>query len=159
MEHDPDIVLVFPLARVIDENGEVLGDYEYKSDTSSPERRIRFRNLVLEPDTAYQVSGLMRSNAVGKTALHGSFPASDLVFLAELTFYGRFCELPEPLFFPRYHADQSAQVIPVERNRVVFFDTSNRGKITLPKWQYLACLLAINHRHCVSYERPIVICQ
>ena len=154
LERDPEFVLVFPLARVIDQSGEVLGDYEYKSDTSMPDRRIRFRNLVLEPDTAFQVSGLMRSSAVKKTALHGSFPASDLVFLAELTFYGRFYELPEPLFFPRYHPEQSAQVIRVERNRVAFFDTSNQGKILLPKWQYLfAYLSVINNGPLRNYER------
>jgi glycosyltransferase involved in cell wall biosynthesis len=52
LDQDPNIVLCFPIARVIDENGTILGDYEYKSDTSSPEPHIRFRNLVLKPDTA-----------------------------------------------------------------------------------------------------------
>jgi glycosyltransferase involved in cell wall biosynthesis len=153
LDQNPDIVLCFPLVRVIDENGIVLGDYEYKSDTSSPDPLIRFRNLLLRPDTAYEVSGLIRSSAIQKTALHGSFPASDLVFLAELALQGGFYKIPEPLFFPRYHAEQSWQVIPVERNRVSFFDTSYQGKITLPKWQYLFAYLGAIRRAPINFEQ------
>ena len=138
MNRDLDAVVCFPLARVIDENGTVLGDHHSKSDTSSPEARIRFRNLVLQPDMAYQVSGLIRSSALKRTALHGSYPSSDLVLLAELSLQGRFHEIQEPLFFPRYHSAQSTKgYLSVERNRVVFFDTSNAGKILLPKWLIL----------------------
>jgi glycosyltransferase involved in cell wall biosynthesis len=138
MDRDPDIVVCFPSARVIDENGAVLGDHQYKSDTSSPDARIRFQNLALYPDMAYQVSGLMRSALIKKTTLHGSYPSSDLVLLAELSLYGRFYEIPEPLFFPRYHSAQSTKgALSVERSRVVFFDTSNAGKILLPKWMLL----------------------
>src|SRR5215216_2482679 len=82
MDEDSGIVLCFPSARVIDESGNVLGDHQFMSLTDSPEASIRFRNLALYPDMAYQVSGLMRSSAVKKTALHGSYPSSDLVLLA-----------------------------------------------------------------------------
>ena len=147
LDQNPEIVLCFPLARVIDEEGAVLGDHQYKSDTSSPRPELRFRNLVLNPEMAYQVSGLMRSNEVRKTALHGSYPSSDLVFLEELSLYGKFYEFPEYLFFPRYHSAQSTKgTLSVERSRVVFFDTSNRGKILLPKWMLLFGHLRAIHR-------------
>ena len=147
MDQDPEIVLCFPSARIIDENDVILGDHIYKSDTSSNEPRVRFRNLVLNPDMAYQVSGLMRSSEVRKTTLHGSYPSSDLVFLAELSLYGRFCEVPEYLFFPRYHPDQSTKgALSIERNRTVFFNTSNEGRILLPKWMlFFGFIRAIKH--------------
>jgi glycosyltransferase involved in cell wall biosynthesis len=142
LDRDADVVLVYPRSREIDEHGLAIGDYRYKADASSPDPKIRFRNIVLRPDTAYQVSGLMRSDAVRRTRLHGSFPASDLVFLAELAFYGRFHEIDAPLFFPRYHPDQSTKGAgTIERNRVVFFDTANAGRLLLPKWQYLGAYL------------------
>lgn len=138
MDQDPDIVLCFPSVRVIDETGVILGDHQFKSITSSPRARIRFQNLALYPDMAYQVSGLMRSSAIKKTALHGSYPSSDLVLLAELSLHGGFYQIPEALFFPRYHSAQSTKgALSVERSRVVFFDTSNAGKILLPKWMLL----------------------
>lgn len=155
LDQEPEIVLCFPSARVIDENGAVLGNHQFKSDTGSFEPHLRFRNLVLNPDMAYQVSGLLRSSAVRKTTLHGSYPSSDLVFLAELTLYGRFYQIPEPLFFPRYHPAQSTKgAFSIERNRVVFFDTSHEGKIVLPKWMLLlGYLRAINNGPLNGYTR------
>jgi len=138
MDRDPEIVLCFPLSRIINENGEILNDWQYKSDTSSHEPQIRFRNLLEKPEMAYQISGLMRSSAIRRTSLHGSYPSSDLVFLSELTLCGKFHELPEYIFFPRSHPDQSTKgSLTVERNRVSFFNTANEGKILLPKWMLL----------------------
>ena len=138
LDQNPDVVLCFPRPRVIDEKGDVLGDHEYKANASSIAARTRFGSLVSNPDTGYEVSGLLRADAVRQTGLHRSFPASDLVFLAELALYGRFHEIPEPLFFPRYHPEQSTKGAgAIERDRVIFFDTANAGKILLPKWQYL----------------------
>ena len=135
LDRYPDVVLCYPLSRVIDENGIILGDYSYKARADSPEPQIRFRDFTLNPDAGFQVSGLIRSNAIRRTSLHGNYPASDLVFLAELALIGRLFELPEYLFLPRYHPDQSTKgAQTVERDRIVFFDTSREGRITLPKW-------------------------
>lgn len=139
LDRNEDIVLVYPQSRVIDEAGQPLGDYAYKAQATSPDARNRFRDFALRPDAGYQVSGLARADAVRKTSLHGSYPASDLVFLAELALYGRFCAIDETLFFPRNHPYQSTKgAQTVERSRVVFFDTANAGRILLPKWQLLS---------------------
>jgi glycosyltransferase involved in cell wall biosynthesis len=137
LDQYPSVVLCYPRAMIIDESGKHLGEHDYviKLDSSQPHHR--FQQLVLHPATAFEVSGLIRSSAARKTALHGSFPASDLVFLAELALQGPFYEAQDILFFPRYHPQQSARVMPVERSRILFFDTSLEGKITLPKWEYL----------------------
>ncbi len=155
LDRNPDIVLCCPLSRVIDENGKILGDYVYKVKAASPEPHIRFKEFALNPDKCYQVSGLIRANIISKTALHGSYPSSDLVFLAELALYGRFYELPEYLFSPRNHPDQSTKGdLSIERNRVVFFDTSNEGRITLPKWLLLMGFLkAIKNGPINGYEK------
>jgi glycosyltransferase involved in cell wall biosynthesis len=161
LEQNSDVVLCYPLSRLIDEHGQVLGDYSYKAYADASEPHIRFRDFTLHPDTGYQVSGLIRSSAIKKTSLHGSYPASDLVFLAELTFYGRFIELTEPLFFPRYHPDQSTKgEQTVERDRVVFFDTSMEDKITLPKWLLLKGFLnAIRNGPINQYQKTYCYLQ
>ena len=137
LDRNPSVVLCYPRAAIINEDGENLGEHNYLLELNHPEAKNRFQQLVLNPTTGFEVSGLIRTSAIRKTGLHGSFPASDLVFLAELALQGPFYKLPEILFYPRYHSKQSARVIPVERDRVIFFDTSFEGKITLPKWQYL----------------------
>jgi glycosyltransferase involved in cell wall biosynthesis len=161
LDQNPAVVLCFPKSRIIDENGQSLGVHEFKAEATSPKPHIRFRNLALNPDTAFQVFGLMRANVAGKTALIGNYPASDLVFLAELALYGQFYEIPEPLFCPRYHPEQSTKRdLRVERDRVVWFDTSLKDKILLPKWLYLfGYLEAIGKAPVGRYERMYCYAQ
>ena len=96
----------------------------------------------------------MRSSVIKKTALHRSYPGSDLVLLAELSLYGEFYEYPESLLFPRIHPQQTWITTPVERDRVLFYDTSLKGKVLLPKWEYLfGYLRAIRHAPLSSFAR------
>jgi hypothetical protein len=39
---------------------------------------------------------------------NGSYPAADINFLAEMTLYGKFMEIPEVLFFRRMHSQASS---------------------------------------------------
>lgn len=138
LDQNSTVVLCYSRSNIIDENGQFLGVHKLRATSDSSKPHIRFRDLALKPDTGFQVFGLMRANVAKKTALIGNYPASDLVFLAELALYGKFLELPAPLFFPRYHPDQSTKGSwSVERDRTLWFDTSLRGKIMLPKWRYL----------------------
>jgi glycosyltransferase involved in cell wall biosynthesis len=154
LDSNPSLVLCFPRAKIIDDEGTFLGEHEFKADTRSPKPHIRYRNLVLTPDMGWQVFGLIRASVLRKTSLHGSYPASDLVLLAELSLHGDFYEIPERLLFPRYHPGQATIQIPVERNRTLFYDTSLEAKILLPKWLYLSGYLkAIRNAPLNNLER------
>jgi glycosyltransferase involved in cell wall biosynthesis len=142
---NPEVVLCIPRVGLIDECGDMMGDYDPEPDTSSPEPHVRFRNLVLRHGLFTQTYGLIRADALRRTACHRSFPSSDEVFLAELTLLGQFHEIPERLLFLRIHNEQSTKgALRVERARILWFDTSLKGKIFLPKWAYFfACLEVI----------------
>jgi glycosyltransferase involved in cell wall biosynthesis len=150
LEENPDAVLCYPRARLIDEQQAVLCEYDPLPDTSSLKPQIRFRNLILAPHLAVQSMGLMRSAAIRRTMLHGSFPSSDEIFLAEMALQGRFVELPERLLSVRIHPEQSTRGPRAwQRDRVTFFDTSLAGQIVLVKWLYCrACFQA-------AYRAPI----
>lgn len=138
LERMPDVVLCFPKSNIIDENGKYLGVHDFKKNMDLPEAVDRFRNAVLFSDPFFQLFGVMRPEILGQTGLHGAYPSADNVLIAELALRGKFHVIPEPLFFPRYHSEQSTRgVYQVERNRVLWFDTSLEGKIQLPKWKYL----------------------
>ncbi len=96
-----DVVLCMPLTCLIDEHGQYIGGYDYQADADIPSSSKRFRNFMLKNELGNYVYGLMRVDSVAKTSSHGSYPSSDLVFLAELAFYGRYYIIPEPLFYRR----------------------------------------------------------
>lgn len=140
LDHDPTVALCYSKAKIIDERGEYVVDYDPGPDTSSLKPYERFRNLTLHPEYAIQQMGLIRSEILRKTRLHGSFPSSDEVLLAQLALLGPFYEISDRLYIYRRHSEQSTKES-AQRARVLFFDTSLAGKILLPKWLYFqACL-------------------
>ncbi len=138
LDSNTDVVLCFPKSLIIDDQGNVVDEFDYTFRTDLQEPHKRFGNFVFHLKTGNLFYGLMRADTIRKTSLHGSYPSSDLVFLAELALHGQFYVIPEPLFYRRKHLEQSTKgTLKVERDRVLWFDTSNEGKILLPKWQYL----------------------
>ncbi|MFN8062871.1 MAG: glycosyltransferase [Vicinamibacterales bacterium] len=143
LDREPDAVLCYSRAVVIDERGRVVADYDPGPDASASRRDVRFRNLIRHPEYAIQLMGVMRTEALARTGLLGGFPSADEVLLAELALHGRFAEVPERLYRYRRHPEQSTRE-PEQRRRVLFFDTSLAGKVVLPKWRYLGgCLAAL----------------
>lgn len=146
LDQNPDVVICYPRVKIIDEHGVVVDQHDPGPDTSSAKPQERFRNLILYPELAIQSMGLIRSSTIRKTALHGSFPSSDEIFLAELAMNGKYYEIQDRLLQVRLHPEQSTRgAQTLGRDRVIFFDTSLEGKIVLPTWSYLfGCLTAIN---------------
>jgi hypothetical protein len=82
------------------------------------------------------IYGLMRSAAVARTMLmgDGSYPAADVNFMAELTLFGKFIEIPEQLFFRRMHNQASSWDRRNDDVQRVFWK-GNSKRYTLPKWK------------------------
>ena len=80
----------------------------------------------------YEIFGLIRSDAVARTPLHGSFYGSDKVLLSSLALGGRFVEVPKPLFQRRHHQENSG-AIKSTRARELWMNTQRRGKFMFPR--------------------------
>lgn len=104
----PSVVLAYPRTRVIDERGEPHGEL-VDALTTSPDApaRARFRKVVANVLWGNLVFAVIRTEALRRTRLHGSYPSSDHVLLAELALVGSFVEVPEVLFLRRQHAGMS----------------------------------------------------
>jgi glycosyltransferase involved in cell wall biosynthesis len=161
LDQNPAVVLCYPRAKLIDERGIFLANYDPKPNTCSSKPQERFRNLILAPHMALQVFGLMRASILKRTALIGNYPSSDEVLLAELALLGPFYELPERLFFNRIHPEQSIRgALSVQRARVVWFDAAKKGKVVLCHWRYFfECLRVIRRSPLSGYERTYCYVQ
>lgn len=119
----PDVVLVFPATRYIDENGaelRVVSDRLETSPNDPPYRR--FRHVVANATMGNVAFALMRSDGLRKTRGHGAYPSADMVLFAELALVGAFRFLPEPLFFRRDHAGMSRRAHTTIDDVTSFFD-------------------------------------
>lgn len=156
LDADDSAVLTYPRTRIIDESGNEIEDYDYKLATDSPDPVRRFAELVLvnhRRHRAVEIFGLMRSAALHKTPLQGSYARGDSVLLVRLALLGRFVEVPERLFLSRCHASQSMQTLPTTArtggSRLARFlgtgplpppewwDNTRRGRVSFPEWNLL----------------------
>jgi glycosyltransferase involved in cell wall biosynthesis len=154
LDRDPTVVLAYPKVTIIDSQGRRLHDYNYKLGTDAPTAPSRFGALVRANHRihgAFEIYGLMRSEALRSAGPQGNYPRADSVLLARLSLLGRFCEIPEVLFFSREHETRSVRQVPSRvkggRTRLhkyigtgpvpplEWWDPSKKGVIDFPEWR------------------------
>jgi glycosyltransferase involved in cell wall biosynthesis len=134
LDQDPEIVLCYARARIIDENGEVIQDYDVHLRTDSSRPQDRLHDLLWVQHRYYQVFGVMRADVLRKTPLIEPYSASDRVLLVGMSQFGKFHEISDYLFFPRKHDHVSVRTHQTRHTRMVWFDANNQRKIVLPAW-------------------------
>lgn len=135
LDREPDVVLAYPKTKFIDETGRVTSEYDDRLHIQCARPSERFWQVVVRLGRCNALYGLMRADVLRRTGLLGDFLAADMVFLPELSLYGTFWEIPEYLFYRRFHAAASSAM---DRAQVkVFYDPSKPGRIALRKWRHL----------------------
>jgi glycosyltransferase involved in cell wall biosynthesis len=110
LERNPSIILCYSTTIKIDERGKSLDAIAQDVATSTVPHK-RFRDLAKHHDCELAY-GLVRTDILRKTELQPNYPESDFGFLCELSLYGQFYRIPEPLFYRRYHAEMSGFAYP-----------------------------------------------
>ena len=108
MEHDPSIIVCYPKTTLIDDDGENPRPYEDELHLMQNSPSRRFREFYKKIGLVNATLGLIRMSMLKKTHLYPSFVGSDISLLAEMTLHGKFYELPDRLFFRRFHARASS---------------------------------------------------
>ena len=126
LERDPSVVLCFSESGFVDEEGRPLEKTDGLGNIDSDSPPERFQSVIRLDHTCEAMYGVIRADVLRKTALHGYFPDSDRVLLAELALHGRFWKIPERLFFRRVRI---SEVYPGRHVRMAMFDPAKAGKI------------------------------
>jgi glycosyltransferase involved in cell wall biosynthesis len=108
MEGDSSIALCYPQAILVDADGANPTDYDDVLHLVQEDPADRFLALITRIKLAHQHLGLIRMSHLRQTHLLGAYVASDINLLAELTLYGKFFEMPQRLFFRRFHKDSGS---------------------------------------------------
>lgn len=151
LDRDSSIVLCTSMIVEIDENGNHLR-INSRNNGKSPKSYERFARIASSQDFLEETYGLMRAAILRKTRLQLNYTASDRTLMCEMSLYGRFYEVPEPLFYKRFH---SGNVYLDWRTRMAWFDTGFVGKIVFPFWtQFLDYFVTI-HRVPISQSEKL----
>jgi len=119
---NPSAVLAYPRTTLIDGSGHVTAQYADRLALSEDSPHARLRHLLHNVYLCNAVLGLMRLDALQRTALHGAYVSADHVLLAELAMQGPWVEIPEPLFLRRFHPSKYTEAAKTNRDRAAWFD-------------------------------------
>jgi len=104
------VVTVYPRRQFIHHDGSHSRDAGVDNSDVEPlatYHKISFRQIIRLPGWTIPMLefGLHRLAALRKTRLQGTYRASDIVLMCELSLLGELWEIPETLFFQRLHDD------------------------------------------------------
>jgi glycosyltransferase involved in cell wall biosynthesis len=142
LDQDPSVILCYPMVTEINEDGEFIRTIS-QNRGSSIKPHERFRDLAQEDHNCEATYGLVRADILRKTRLQKNYTGSDRTLLCELSLYGQFYEIPEPLFYKRYH---SQNIYVNMRARMAWFNPALKGKIVFPFWMQLIDYLTVINR-------------
>jgi glycosyltransferase involved in cell wall biosynthesis len=144
----PEVALVYPAARVIDETGHTMRTMRQGLRTDEDSVALRFRDLIRREHSCVAIFGLMRAEVIRSTRMLADYADCDRVLLAEIGLAGRVVELPEPLFVHRQHKNRSVWQYTTRQTRGAWFDPAKAGRPAMPySRQFLGYLGAIRRAH------------
>ena len=150
LEADPRASLAYPVLVEIDESGTpfrtVPEDMGFRNDDAGRRARAFVAEIHRSRDVLWSMFGLARRSALLRGRLHGSYIASDQVFLFELVLAGRVVHIPDTSYTRRVHAEASMQAHVSTEARAAWYDSSSRVKVGLPHWTLLGHHLVSVHR-------------
>jgi glycosyltransferase involved in cell wall biosynthesis len=145
LDANPSVVVCHSKTGRINDRGEPAGNYDLNLKIGSPKPHERFGDLICMDNEAWVlVYGLMRSEALKKTQLMGSYIGADRNLLAEIGLIGRFFEIPEYLFFRREYLQSYTDRVDFKYCDKLKWWTGTNGnkKMAFPYWKI--CLEYLN---------------
>jgi glycosyltransferase involved in cell wall biosynthesis len=136
LDADSSVVCCHAETVEIDEDSVPLRRWPARSRLPSDRPHARLAGVLRPyPCPVFEMFGVMRADALRRTRLHGAYPESDHVLLAELALLGRIVVVPEPLFRRRDHAGRSVRALPDPRTRWAFFTGNESAAVSDYLWR------------------------
>ena len=143
LDEYPQVVLAHSWEAMIDDSGAVICLVDYPVATDAQRAPDRFRSMLFDGwgDDSY---GVIRTEVLRRTPLHGSYHLADRTFTTELGLYGEFYQVPDWLFFRR---DAPARTFTV-RERCANMDPRREDRLRYPvarlygeyAWAYISMI-------------------
>lgn len=130
LDDHPDIVLAHSWSAVIGPDGTVSEWLDYPVNTGSPHATERFRSMLFD-GWGDDEGGIVRTNVLRRTHLHGSYHFADRTFTIEIALHGPFYMVPDWLYFRRHHPDQGGRSTSV-RARCANLDPRRSNRLKHP---------------------------
>lgn len=133
----PSVILVHTGTRFIDEDDAPIGSRPDGLALESSRPHQRLAQVLRHLHFSNAIYGLLRTDALRRTQLLGRYPSADLVLFTELSLLGEFREIPEYLFFRRFHAGMSRRANVSNDDVAKWFDPNLSQRFHFPETRVL----------------------
>jgi glycosyltransferase involved in cell wall biosynthesis len=137
LDANPDAVLAFTQASIIDGVGEQVREYDERLVVTAPTSWRRVASFAWRFSLCNAAFGVMRREAMGRTGLIRSYISSDVTFLAQMAALGTFELVGDRLFRRRIHESSSRQGRTTTAEIAKWFDPAAKGAPTLVRLRLL----------------------
>ena len=103
----PGTVIAYPQTALIDDEGAVVGQYDDNLDIRHRHPAMRVAAAARRWNLLNPLYGVIRLDQLRRTGLEREHVSGDVPLFMELAAMGEIHEVPEPLFFRRFHAGSS----------------------------------------------------
>lgn len=134
MERDPTVALCYPQAVIVDADGDNRQNYDDVLNLVNEDPTERFLALISTIGLAHQHLGVIRMSHLRQTHLLATHVGSDINLLAELTLYGKFVELPDRLFYRRFHENSGSWKRGDAAHEAKRYHSSGAGLVKMTRW-------------------------
>jgi len=137
LDKNPSMVLCSSKTGRINEKSEFQDIYEFKVRINSSKPHERFHDFIEMRNHAWLLLfGVIRSGSLRKTRLFGNYIGTDTNLIAELSLLGSMFEIPEVLFFRRYHSQSYTETTGQDyKERLSWWVVSGSPKYIFPYWR------------------------
>ncbi len=148
---DSSVVLAHTRTKFIDAEGLLIPREDSGLHLMEDRPSERLQNLWEHLTFCNAQYGVMRTDALRRMPLFGSFIGSDLCFLAELSLHGKFFEIDDGLLFRRMHGRAASSLTPEQLMRHYGL---RDGQLVLYYWRHVGEHALLIMRAPISwYER------
>jgi glycosyltransferase involved in cell wall biosynthesis len=136
MEADDSIALCYPKAVIVNAEGVEQDKFDDQLHLMQDDPAERFLGVVKNIRLVNHHLGLLRTDAVRRTRLFGKHVGADHGFVAAMSLYGKFYNVPKYQFYRRFHMDSSSWKRGDEAHEARRFYAANVGKIPFTTWRF-----------------------
>lgn len=138
LDENPDATIAWPRSMMM-MRADMRTLQEYTSDMtlSSPLAAVRFGDLIDEAPPSFPLFGIIRMEALTKTPLFEPYKASDRVLLARLALLGPIVQVPEVLFYYRWHDHNASRLMSDPAAFLRWWDPAKGGGRAYPETRLL----------------------
>jgi glycosyltransferase involved in cell wall biosynthesis len=129
LDEHPQVVIAHCWEAMIDTSGHVTKLLQYSVALDSPRAPERFRSMLFDGWDDYTY-GVMRTDVLRRTRLHGSHHFADRTINTELGLHGPFYMVPDWLYFRRDHPERTTPY--TVRTRCAYLDPRRADRLRNP---------------------------